>query len=947
MTKHILTKTYSQLRGFSTDSKFVRPADVADKAVNMMRVPDGTISPRRGYQVQSDDIGGLGNGIYENLDRDTVEPICIHRDGNLYIQKQGSMNISFSDPSSNTASYVSYEIYVNPLTVSDNQNCDFDPYLVVDDTALVTDCIQFRLKKLTGFSGIAIGSGSATYAGVLSGAPLTPGSILMTDGTLTIQDDAEGSFIGNVGVGTNTIDYTTGAYTVTFSGVTGSVLASYRSTLQQQFNQCLGKGFGVSSPYSITSLVNLLSAVSGITVTTSGSTNQPAAFLEISEETIIADGQSVTLNWFYWESANRTVASTFSGLASQINNDSFRNATFAPFEEAVYIASRFDEIQKYDGQTIYRAGMPLGATPIPAAAGSGTGVDAGLHRYYITYEQIDANGRLVEGRLSNPGEINLGAAEDVNVTVSNLLQGSGWNTNCAVINGTQAGVNTINVDDGSGGVHSLQVGDTAYFFDGVSSSYVTREITSVTANTITIAGAAVNVTDNNPISNNLRINIYRTLAGGTIPHLLVTVPNNSYAASQIYLDQTSDAILANLREYATPARQPDPPPKTGIVISFRNQLIFADDPINDDKVWFSEAAQPEYVSQSFNNFIIPSNDDDVSGVGVAGSTLIIFKDKSIYAVSGDLITSQFQVTSVAPGSNIGCASHHTIISVGGLIYFLHTNGVYAIAETQLYPNDSFGNPIPLSIMIDRIFREDNFQEDKRFVFKRATATNYTKDNQYLLFIPTEEKEGPRAATNDSRVFCYDYQGKNWFEWTRINAAGGWYVLDDNLYWQERKKKNNSITAKTYKQHRKYRLIDQVDHVTPIRVTWESSWEDTGQPRVRKKFVRSILLFDEISALFQQNVPTLCFYSYKDWVDGRISTRADLMQKINSSQWSVDHWSWIQWSGYQDSFITVPLKGGTVTKSLKIGIQLNELNTTFKLQGFQQEISPDFRRTVVR
>jgi len=72
-----------------------------------------------------------------------------------------------------------------------------------------------------------------------------------------------------------------------------------------------------------------------------------------------------------------------------------------------------------------------------------------------------------------------------------------------------------------------------------------------------------------------------------------------------------------------------------------------------------------------------------------------------------------------------------------------------------------------------------------------------------------------------------------------------------------------------------------------------------------------------------------------------------MQKINSSQWSTDLWNWIQWSGYQDSFITIPLKGGTVTKSMKIGLQLNQINTTFNLQGFQQEVSPDFRRTIVR
>lgn len=947
MTNHILTKTYSVLRGFSTDSKYKRPANISDKAINLIRLPDGTLSPRRGYQVQADDVGGLGLGIYENIDNSEVESICISRDGNLYIERTGSLTIEFNDPNNNPESYIAYEIYVDPNTVSDNQTCDFDPYLVVDDNALIDDCIKFRLQKLDAFSGVAIGSGSATYSGTLSGAPLTPGSVLMTDGTLIIQDDAVGGFIGDVGVGTNTIDYSTGDYDVTFSGVTGSVTASYRTTLQEQFNTCMGKGYGINNPFSVTQLINQLNTITGITTTSSGNTSKPAAFIEIVEETNIADGESVTLNWYYWESANRTLSSTFAGLAAQLNNDNFRIATFAPFEEAVYIATGYDQIQKYDGQTVYRAGMPQGSIDSVANSGGGTGVDAGDHSYYVTYEQVDHNGRIVEGRISAPSDITLGAAADVNVTVDNLLQGSGWNTNGAVVNGAQVSVNTITVDDGSLNVHSMQVGDFAYFRTS-GGTYVTREITAVSAFTITIDGAPVSVDNNEPISNNLKINIYRTTAAAEGPFLIVTLANNSYAATTLYLDSTSDATAQLQRRYQfpNPGTEPDPPPLTSVVIPFGRQLIFTDDPVNDDFVYFSEAANPEYVPP-LNNFIVPSNSDDVTGAGVSGATLLIFKDRSIYAINGDLITSQFTVTSIAPGSNIGCVNHHTIVSVGGLIYFLHTNGVYTIAESQLYPTDEFGNPIPISIMIDQIFREDNFINDKKFVVKRAVATNYTKDNQYLLFLPAEEKEGPRASNNNSRVLCYDYQGKNWFEWTRVDAGGGWYVLDDNLYWQDRKRKNNTITSKKYKQHRKYRLIDHVDHVTPTRVTWESSWEDLGQPRVRKKFVRSILLFDDISALFQQNIPTLCFTSYKDWVEGRESTRTNIMQKINSSKWSTSHWSWLQWSGYQDSFITIPLRGGTVAKSLKISLQLNTINSTFRLQGFQQEISPDFRKTVVR
>ena len=57
---HIITRQIGNLRGFSTDSIFVRPSNVADTAVNIQRAPDGTIQIRRGYQCQIAAIGGLG-----------------------------------------------------------------------------------------------------------------------------------------------------------------------------------------------------------------------------------------------------------------------------------------------------------------------------------------------------------------------------------------------------------------------------------------------------------------------------------------------------------------------------------------------------------------------------------------------------------------------------------------------------------------------------------------------------------------------------------------------------------------------------------------------------------------------------------------------------------------------------------------------------------------------
>lgn len=942
--KHQIKRTKKGLRGFSTDSKYVKPLEVADLAVNVMRLSDGSTSPRRGYQVQSADIGGLGNSVYEDLEQKKTVPVTINKDGNLYIQQTGTMTISFVGNS--PAEYVSYEVYVNPSTVSDTQDCDFPPYSVVAEEALVNDAIFFRFKKLSKFINIAIGTGSATYAGILAGFPLTPGSLSFSDGTLTMYDNAMGGFYGNVGVGANSINYTTGAYSITFSGVTGAVVANYRSTLQTQFNQNVGKGFDTVSPYLISALVTQLTAVSGVSVVTTGLTAAPVAFIPLSMETNIADGKSATLTWKYWVSAHRTLPSTFAGLAAQISSPNFRNAVFAAYQEALYIATGYDEIQKYDGQTVYRAGMPMGET-VSASQGSGGNVDVGIHNYYITYEQYDNNGRIVEGVLSDPFPLNVAtSASMVDVTVANLEQGSGWNTNGAIIDGNQGPTNTIAVQFGQ----TIQVGDKAFFLDGGvpvvnAEGLPFRNVLSVTANSITIDGAPVNVVDQDPISNGLKINIYRTqVSPAVIPQLVRVVPNNSYSSTSTWLDNIADTSLG--RDYNTPERLHNPPPLTGVVIVYKNQLVFTQDDINDDYVWYSDPDNPEYVSTADNFFIVPSVDDDVTGAGVSGSTLIITKDQSLYAVSGDLSGFKSTLTPIAPGSNIGCVSHHTIKAVGSLLYFMHTNGIYAIAELTLYPTDKEGNPVALTIDIDSVFRLTPPEYNKQFQFKRAVAVNYTLDNQYLVFIPCEELTGPKAANDNSQVLCYDYQYKNWYVWTRVNAAGGFYVLNDSLFWNERRAKGTSITSNNYRQLRTYQLIDQVDHVTPIRTTWASSWEDMDMPRVRKKYVRSSLLFNNLSTL-DVNLPVICFYSFVDFIDEKVSTKTDITQKIEGKAWSQTPWSYASWAAYQDTFVTVPMKKGTVAKAIKIAIQMNKLNTTYKLQEMDIEIAPDFRRTIAR
>lgn len=67
--------------------------------------------------------------------------------------------------------------------------------------------------------------GSTNYTGTLSNIPIRAGDLSFDDGTLTITDDGDGTLSGD---GSGTINYTTGVYNITFSGITtGAVVADY------------------------------------------------------------------------------------------------------------------------------------------------------------------------------------------------------------------------------------------------------------------------------------------------------------------------------------------------------------------------------------------------------------------------------------------------------------------------------------------------------------------------------------------------------------------------------------------------------------------------------------------------------------------------------------------------------------------------------------------------
>jgi len=1182
---HIITKDVGNLRGFSTYATFLRPSNVAEKAINVQSAPDGTLQLRRGYQCQAlqslimPSIGGLGLGTLDDPTTGKTKTVTLNTDGNLYQKLTKQIYFNYDGRIMGDITNITN---ANPAEVtSAGHGLLTGAKVIIRSVAGMTSIggVDLNNKTFTiTWTGVNTfklnGTDTSTWSAY--GAGTGNWSVAFADGrylSMTIFTDPQyintvnesitcnvtvykaAQVVGNL-VNVNTINVEFGhelaigdvIYFYTSAGVlhTCNVLGTTATTIlfdglpvsvsdgtfvSQFFNILFGRGFNSLTVYPISQFITDLtsptvgSGIYGLQIDSNGETAFPAAFLQIFEPQNIASGSVFTIDYWYWEEINKTIAVTFPGSANPDNQNSpnFENASMAVFDDVIYIANGRDYPQKYDGQTVYRTGMPIGPRPsaIDAAAAVMPFVAKNKYEYAASYEQIDHVGHVIEGEISEVWKHTVGPVVNaaIDVTVSNLtsVAGENWNTNTAIavggtataygpdsdgywyhlntvfpgftLNGGDSGyyldtevarindpagiltdVITLIVDAG----HGVDEGDEVYFLNKTHDKKIFRTVASVTNTTITIKGDPVTVADNDyiqaykvsavfngvaivdvgqtqvntittkavntispndvvsfidsngrlqrrtvtaaggasididgnpvdvdintlisseikmsnsvnlrrscavtphgttlgtsaPISNNLRINIYRTDNGASFGvngnlFLVAAIPNNGLVSgTQTITDSLADAETG--REFDDPIETPNPPPISKYLKAFGNQLFYAGGEIGNyehsDLVFFSEGNQAEAVSIATNSFNVPNTDDDITGIGVSGSTLVTTKNQSLWASSGNFISGDINTVQIAPGSNIGCVAHATIASVGSLMYFLHTNGVYSITEGQLYPTDKEGDPIPLSRDIDSIFRTTNFSPNTRYVLKRAVAKNYTKDNQYLLFLPCEDTNTPtRSANSNSIILSYDYQGKNWFLWDNMNAAGGMIVVDDDLYFQSRALAGvagqgtvyqSSIIANFYKQHRFYRLIDHADHASSQVCEWRSSWDDLGQPEVRKKYCRCVLLLDRISDLYQYNEPDMYFSSYLDRIPNLQSTIATIKQRDNNRNagWSTSGWGWNYWSGYQDSFITVNLKGGTVAKSIQVGFTMKGINMDIRFAGFQLEAIPENRYTVVR
>ena len=704
--------------------------------------------------------------------------------------------------------------------------------------------------------------------------------------------------------------------------------------------QTLGLGLDEGSATAISLVISTIDALADYAASGGTITTGSAAFLNLQKDVALTS-TATAINYKRWAAANEPTANPLTTSLAQKNSTTYENPSFVSMNNVLYVSTGYDNLMKYDGQNFYRAGLPAGGD----ANGSGdagvaaTGVDNGAgsiadstYYYKYLYRQVDNKGNIVEGIMSpvSAGIVTAAGSSAVDVTLTYLSDSSGFNTGCAKINGAQSSTTTLTVDSG----HTLLAGDTAYFYDTVSSAYVTRVLTSVTATTIVWAAAtSITVVDNAIISNNLMLSLYRTKAGGTangVFYLVADVPNDSLAENMLYTDTKADASLG--AEFIAPIKPHGLPPKCKYAVSHVAHLMLAGDPLNVNKVYYSDIDSPEYFPAGDNSFLVDAFDGaKIYGIGSLDTSFYVFKDRSVQAVTGDFSEDAFRVDDISYGQ-VGCAAFHTIQKVGGSLFFLSKRGIFSANAEGIRP------------VANRISRKIT-AFDVDFNFQKAVATVWADNNKYLLFLPEESQDGSSNyyANSDSKVYAYDYSLDAWLPWDGLNCQGGIVFGNESLYFMARRLDSNSSTVKaaTYIVNEYGTDQDYSDHNSAIDFIYSTHWENLGEPNVFKRFLR-VKVFALPNDMVDGEVPlyTLTIDQEHNFNAPAIINSFDMDFSGDTTGWGNGGWGETPWGDSALPEIKGKLKS-LKSRSIRLTFSNSTILENVLISGYELECVPAY------
>jgi len=342
-------------------------------------------------------------------------------------------------------------------------------------------------------------------------------------------------------------------------------------------------------------------------------------------------------------------------------------------------------------------------------------------------------------------------------------------------------VPSLVADGGTRGGGGNLAGDYHYKLTYVNTQVVQGDVSTGTATLVATAGGeSILITGIATPQQSFGVDtkyLYRTLEGSGLSGIYYFVA--SLAASiTTYTDDIVEGSLGS----AAPTDN-GKPPDYDFVVSFQERL-FTNDQQNPQYLWYSELGNP-FVFKSTNFIKIADGDgEEVTGFGVQGSSLIVFKESSVWLIYMPDTTDTNWIR-IRSDSKYGCASHKSIIGYNKQLMFLGqqnnlVTGFYSFQGLSTQPDATSlrASQMYADSKADRIRPDvDLFQESNK---SKVSAVVF--DNK-LWFCVTYGA----VATVNNRVYQFDYvirdkerQNGSWTPFTGM-AFNDFAVYDEKLY----------------------------------------------------------------------------------------------------------------------------------------------------------------------
>jgi hypothetical protein len=211
------------------------------------------------------------------------------------------------------------------------------------------------------------------------------------------------------------------------------------------------------------------------------------------------------------------------------------------------------------------------------------------------------------------------------------------------------------------------------------------------------------------------------VSGGQVVAITITNPGTGYTSAPTITFASGSAAATASIMLSAPAKP--------IYLTSHTQRLFcvsADTSNLPDTLYFSDILDGESWDPA-GSVRVGGDGDPITGLySWFANKLIVFKQRSIWAVDADPLQDPADWVISLISGNIGCVSHRSIAATGADVLFLSRDGIRSLAQIQAGTQTDVGLPLsaPISDIINRI--------DKT---KYDYCDGICWNNRYMLAVP--------------------------------------------------------------------------------------------------------------------------------------------------------------------------------------------------------------------